>query len=91
MDKKIIRRRYRFYGSVQGVGFRYRAKHAADMYRVTGWVHNCYDGTVEMEAEGPEESLDMVIQTLRNARFIFIDRIEVKEIPIEDSRSFGVR
>ena len=29
-DSKIIRKRIRVYGSVQGVGFRYRTEHAAE-------------------------------------------------------------
>lgn len=47
-----IRRRYQFYGMVQGVGFRYRASYAAKAVGVTGWVTNCYDGSVEMEVQG---------------------------------------
>lgn len=31
-----IRRRYQFYGMVQGVGFRYRASYAAKAVGVTG-------------------------------------------------------
>ena len=42
MDKKI-RRRYIFKGDVQGVGFRYRAVHGAQMLGLTGWVCNMYD------------------------------------------------
>lgn len=29
-ENKIIRKRIRVYGAVQGVGFRYRAEHAAE-------------------------------------------------------------
>ena len=47
--RSVIRKHIRFFGSVQGVGFRYRARHAADAVGATGWVHNEYDGTVTME------------------------------------------
>ena len=49
----IMEKRYRlrFYGMVQGVGFRYTASHAANMYRLTGYVKNEYDGSVSMETE----------------------------------------
>ena len=40
MESKKIRRRYHFYGRVQGVGFRYYAQYAADAAGVTGWVRN---------------------------------------------------
>ena len=33
-----------FSGSVQAVGFRYRAVHAAGSLGLTGWVKNCWDG-----------------------------------------------
>lgn len=34
----MIRRHITFYGWVQGVGFRYRARHAAELYGCTGWA-----------------------------------------------------
>lgn len=37
---EVIRKRIRFFGSVQGVGFRYRAKHAAASVGAIGWVRN---------------------------------------------------
>ena len=46
-----LEKRYRlcFYGMVQGVGFRFTAMHAANMYRLTGYVRNEYDGSVTCE------------------------------------------
>ena len=46
MERKTIRRRILFYGRVQGVGFRYRARYAAESLCLTGWVYNEEDGTV---------------------------------------------
>ena len=57
----MIRKRIAFYGWVQGVGFRYRARHAAELYGTTGWVRNEYDGSVTMEIQGTEEQIDQVI------------------------------
>lgn len=51
-NNKIIRMSITFYGSVQGVGFRYRAKYAADGLGLTGWVENEWDDTVRMEVQG---------------------------------------
>ena len=56
-----IRQRIQFYGAVQGVGFRYRACHAADAVGATGWVRNEYDGSVLMEIQGTQEQIDSVI------------------------------
>ena len=54
-DSKIIRKQIRVYGSVQGVGFRYRTEHAAESVGATGWVRNDPDGSVFMEIQGTEE------------------------------------
>lgn len=43
-NEKIIRKKVFVYGAVQGVGFRYRAEHAANMLGVTGWVRNEPEG-----------------------------------------------
>ncbi|HAS20643.1 MAG TPA: acylphosphatase [Lachnospiraceae bacterium] len=85
----MIRRRIRFYGEVQGVGFRYTAKHAADYYGCTGWVSNLYDGSVLMEIQGEEEQIDLVIRSLMKGRWIRIERMDAKSIPlVEDERKF---
>ena len=47
----MIRRHYVFIGWVQGVGFRWRAKQAADLYRCTGYVRNEWDGSVTLDWE----------------------------------------
>ena len=46
----VIRRRWRFTGEVQGVGFRYYARAAAQHLDLTGWVANNWDGSVTLEA-----------------------------------------
>ncbi len=40
----MIRKHIIFSGCVQGVGFRWRARKAAEMYGVTGWVRNDWNG-----------------------------------------------
>ena len=39
-------------GTVQGVGFRYYAQMKAVQHKITGWVKNTDQGTVEMVAVG---------------------------------------
>ncbi|AEF84333.1 acylphosphatase [Treponema primitia ZAS-2] len=67
-DQKNMRDNGAFFaqvrGRVQGVGFRYSAYHEASRLGLTGWVRNTYDGEVEVWAEGPQESLDTLIQWL---------------------------
>ena len=65
-------------GRVQGVGFRYTAKLKADEFKLTGWVRNRMDGTVELDVEGEEEKINMYVNELKSGlnRFIKIDNIE---------------
>lgn len=53
--------RVTFAGRVQGVGFRFTAVRIASSYRVTGYVKNCSDGTVELLAEGEREEVEAFI------------------------------
>jgi acylphosphatase len=42
----------RVHGRVQGVGFRFFVEREANRRGLRGWVRNCADGSVEVEAEG---------------------------------------
>lgn len=85
-----IRKHFEFYGRVQGVGFRYRAYYAARNFGVTGWVRNCSDGTVEMEAEGMESDIDNVILSIEKGTFVLIENMKVKSIPLKGECSFEI-
>ena len=87
-----IRKIMRFYGYVQGVGFRWRAIQAARAAGVTGWVRNRYDGSVSMEIQGSEEQINAVIQMITRSPYIEITKTYSKTIPVkEDERDFTVK
>ena len=86
---EIKRKHIVFYGSVQGVGFRYRARQAAGLVGCTGWVRNEWDGSVSMEIQGTEEDIDQVILSIESGRYVHIENLEVKELePVEDEIGF---
>ena len=88
----LIRIHYHFVGRVQGVGFRYRARHAADHVGATGWVHNEYDGSVTMEIQGTEEQIDQVILMIERGTYVKIENMDVKTLPVDpDERGFRTR
>ncbi|MDE7029122.1 MAG: acylphosphatase [Lachnospiraceae bacterium] len=88
----IIRKQFRFTGRVQGGGFRYRAKYAANGMGITGWAKNECDGSVGMEAQGTEEAINRMLVMINRSDYIVIDSIESREIPlVEGERSFHVR
>lgn len=88
----MIRKRIRFYGQVQGVGFRYHAGNAARGLGLTGWVRNEYDGTVIMEIQGADELIERMLQMLHSDIYIDIQDMDIKIIPlVDDERSFCVK
>lgn len=89
LEAKVkIREEFRFYGRVQGVGFRYTAKYLALSLEITGWVYNDYDGSVLMQAQGSKEKIDLLIQKLETSQFIFIENIIKKEIPLQNNETY---
>lgn len=80
----MIRKQILFYGRVQGVGFRYHAKNAADALGLTGWVRNEYDGSVRMEVQGEEVLIERMIEALNRDMYIDIRDIETKDLPVEE-------
>ena len=78
----ILRKHIKFYGRVQGVGFRYRAEKSASIYDIYGWIKNNSDGSVEMEVQGEEENIDKMIELIKQGNFIEVDVIEEKNIPL---------
>jgi len=89
MDK--IRIRAEFYGQVQGVGFRYTARHAAGALGLTGWVRNEYDGSVSAEVQGDRDVIQEWLRVIQSGRYIEISHIDMNEIAtIDDERSFRV-
>ena len=49
-------------GRVQGVFFRAYTEQEAKKLALTGWVRNCPDASVEIMAEGPENSLEELVK-----------------------------
>ena len=91
-ETKVIRKYLKIRGFVQGVGFRYRAEHAANMIGATGWVRNDPDGAVSMEIQGTEEQIDKVIMMINQGSYVDIQSMDAKMIPlIEDEYGFRVR
>ena len=91
-QKDIIRRSLRFTGYVQGVGFRWRARSAANALGATGWVRNDFDGAVSMELQGTEEQIDGVILAIERGAYVQIENMYVKTLPlIEDEYGFTVK
>nr|WP_294493148.1 acylphosphatase [uncultured Mediterraneibacter sp.] len=87
-----IRKHIVFHGRVQGVGFRYTAKYLAQSLDLTGWVRNECNGTVTLEVQGREARINKLLVGLNHDRFITIEWMDAKEIPLVDGeKNFSVR
>jgi acylphosphatase len=65
------------YGLVQGVFFRYTTRKIARQLNLTGYVKNMSDGTVYIEAEGPEEKLYELLEfSKKGPKYAQVDRVE---------------
>ena len=91
MSADRIRRRFRFTGRVQGVGFRRRAAGLARSLSLTGWVDNAPDGSVIMEIEGSWANVSALLNGLEDSWIIRIDQREWEDIPLQNDRAFTVR
>ncbi|MGB9839539.1 acylphosphatase [Thermovenabulum sp.] len=69
----------RIYGIVQGVGLRYSVLMKAKELGLKGYVKNMPDFSVELEVEGEEEKIDILLNFIKNGiRWARVERIDTK-------------
>ena len=80
-------------GRVQGVGFRFFTKETADMYSISGWVRNCFNGTVEIEAQGNRELMRQFIKEVKKGpMFGHVSELKIRETRVlSDENLFTIR
>jgi acylphosphatase len=69
-----------FTGQVQGVGFRFTAFNIAHRHQLTGFVRNLPDGTVEVFAQGPAQTVDDCIRDIEEEFGRYIRETKIEEI-----------
>ena len=92
LTEGTVRRRYSIEGQVQGVGFRYRARYAAQSLELTGWVQNEDDGSVTLEVQGSPDKFMTLFALIQKSDYIQITGIRQKDLPPDPwERGFSVR
>lgn len=91
----MVRKRIIARGRVQGVGFRYICQSFATQCKVTGWIQNKFDGSVEMEVQGAEHRVALYIQKVeagnRFARIRSLDIVDIPPLGALEEKSFRIR
>ena len=76
----MIKKRFRIYGHVQGVGFRYFTRQYALKIGVTGFVRNLADGSVEVIAVSSESQIEALDAWLQHGpRTAIVDDVFVED------------
>ena len=80
-------------GRVQGVFYRASTRDKARSLGLTGWVMNMPDGSVELEAQGPDERVDELVSWLyEGPPYAKVQDVEISELSLSDQEdSFEVR
>ena len=80
-------------GAVQGVGYRWFAMEAARSCRVTGWVRNHPDGSVEAETQGTPAAVAGFVSALRQGpRSSRVESVQERDVAVKTGESdFAVR
>jgi acylphosphatase len=78
----VTTRRYVVRGRVQGVGFRWFVSREADRLGVRGFARNLVDGSVEVVAQGSDESLQSLEQALeKGPSYARVSGVEKTDVP----------
>ncbi len=80
------------HGRVQGVFFRDSARKVAQGLGLAGWVRNCSDGSVEIQAEGDRKKLEELIEWCRQGPDLAaVSNIDLNWTKAEGLSSFDIR
>jgi len=86
---RMIGRRIRIFGTVQGVYFRAWTMQQAQLIGIKGWVRNRRDGSVEVEAWGEEAAVDRLIERCgQGPSNAHVERVSVEDTDGEAPTGF---
>lgn len=89
---EVVYKHFKVIGRVQGVFFRANTQRQARLLKLTGWVRNCPDGSVELVACGTEKALKVLSEWLQKGPDLArVDRVIVDEAESADYRDFEIR
>ena len=81
-DEAVCRRRIRFSGRVQKVGFRLEVCQLAARLGLTGWCMNLEDGDVLAEFQGTGQRIDFLVAFMESLKRIKIRDKKIEELEV---------
>lgn len=91
MPEKVAKR-FKVYGVVQGVSFRYYAQKMADSLGISGWIRNSSDGSVEGFVEGEKEAVNLFLNWCnRGSPMAKVENVIVEEAEFCGLRGFEIK
>ncbi len=93
MEKALASKKLLIKGRVQAVFYRAWLKKNAENAKITGWVKNLSDGSVEAVLQGDKEKVDNLIKKCRQGPPLArVDEIIIKKARLDKSlKSFRVK
>ena len=80
--RNVIRLYIKVTGDVQGVGYRYFTQRIGEDLGLSGYVRNMPDGSVELEVEGEEDTIESFInQIYKGPRASKVLEIDTENLP----------
>lgn len=83
VNMETMAKQVRFIGRVQGVGFRYTTQRAASRYALTGYVKNCFDGSVEALLQGTGPNISACIKEIQKTFGGHIRELKANRQPVD--------
>ncbi|HEY8892578.1 MAG TPA: acylphosphatase [Clostridium sp.] len=81
-SSNIIRKKVTFSGRVQMVGFRFEIYCIAERMKLTGWVKNLEDGSVETELQGEESQIYFLVNNMKSLKRAYVKNMTMRDVPI---------
>jgi acylphosphatase len=90
--EKIIAMQIQVFGRVQGVGFRYYTQKKANELEIAGFVKNKADGSVFIEAEGIEKTLnEFLLWCHKGPSWARVQDVKFQEMPPLNYSDFKIK
>ncbi|MDA9778177.1 acylphosphatase [Rubripirellula sp.] len=87
---QVIRQRWQYFGTVQGVGFRVTVQRLASGFPVHGFVRNNHDGSVTVEVQGETSTVNFFRSAITRELGFRVEESTSTTIPVLDLPENGL-